>query len=352
MKLLFLDSNIFLNFYDFHDEDLTQLAKLVDAIKCGVLKLFLTTQVCDEIKRNREERLRIAYRKLVDSKPVLSMPPFCKHYDEYTDIKRAQNVLDQLKSELSKKLWEDIQKHTLKADQIISDLTSASTVIDSDKFLPQAIQRHQLGRPPGKKDRSYGDEVSWEALLSEVSGDGEFIILSKDGDYAHPIDENLLKDYLADEWKTQHPENEIFFYRSLTQFFTEHDIKIELRVEQEKDGLVRSLINSPNFLATHDLVSKLSKYSSFSDDQVKGLANALLENSQVRWIIDDEDVNAFYKECLFPRSDLFTSDTWPRIRKLIQKEESESSVSSELDDLESKINGEDDGKIKPEDVPF
>ena len=244
MKLLFLDSNIFLNFYDFHDEDLTQLAKLVDFITAGEIKLFLTTQVCDEVKRHRETRLKSAYEKLVDSKPVLAMPPFCKHYGEYLNIKRAQKILDQLKSQLSKKLWGDIQKRTLKADIIIDGLVGASQVIDSDKYLPQAIQRYKFGRPPGKKDRSHGDEINWEALLAEVDGVGEFIILSKDGDYAHAIDEHFLKDYLVDEWNEHHPESEIFFYRSLTQFFSEHDIEIELRVEQEKDDLVRGMIVS------------------------------------------------------------------------------------------------------------
>lgn len=352
MKLLFLDSNIFLNFYDFHDEDLTQLAKLVDAIKAEEIKLFLTTQVCEEIKKNREARLKVAYEKIVDSKATLAIPPFCKHYDEYSDIKRAQNILDQLKSELSKKLWEDIQNHTLKADKIISDLINESSVIDSDKYLSQAIQRHQLGRPPGKKDRSYGDEINWEAILAEVSGEGEFILLSKDGDYAHAIDDQSLRDYLVDEWKKSHPDNEIFFYKSLTKFFTEHDIKIELRIEQEKDELVRDLINSHNFLNTHIIVSSLSKYSSFTDDQVRGIANALSENSQVRWIIDDADVKEFYRDNLLPRLELFDSETQQSIRGLIQGEEA-TDLSAELNSLEEKLEEEkDEESDNEEDIPF
>ncbi len=337
MKLLFIDSNIFLNFYDFHDEDLTQLAKLVDFIKSGEIKLFLTSQVCDEVKRNREVRLKVAYGEFAKSKPTLTMPPFCKHYDEYTDIKRAQNILDKLKAQLSKKLWNDIQKHTLKADKVIQDLISESKIIESDAYLPQSIKRHRLGRPPGKKDRSYGDEINWEALLAEVEGEGEFILLSKDGDYSHPIDENLAKDYLVEEWKKVHPENEIFFYKSLTRFFSEHDIKIQLRVEQEKDSLVQGLINSPNFLTTHDLVSKLSKYSSFNDSQIKGLANALLENSQVRWVINDQDTNSFYREHLLPKPELFDPETWAIIRATIQKEGEETDVELEIKNLEEKI---------------
>lgn len=336
MKLLFIDSNIFLNFYDFHDEDLTQLAKLVDFIKSGEIKLFLTSQVCDEVKRNREVRLKGAYGQFVDSRPTLPMPPFCKHYDEYVDIKRVQSILDKLKAQLSKKLWDDIQKHTLKADEVIQGLISVSQIIESDAYLPQSIKRHQLGRPPGKKDRSYGDEINWEALLAEVEGEGEFILLSKDGDYSHPIDENLAKDYLVEEWKKAHPDNEIFFYKSLTRFFSEHDIKIELRVEQEKDSLVQGLINSPNFLTTHDLISKLSKYSSFNDVQIKGLANALLENSQARWIISDQDINSFYKKHLLPKSELFDAETWAAIRLVIQKEEEETDIELEIKNLEEK----------------
>src|SRR5258708_162364 len=321
MKLLFIDSNIFLNFYDFHDEDLNQLGKLVDLIKSGDIKLYLTSQVCDEIKRNREVRLRNAYGQFSESKAVIPMPVFCKHYEEYSDIKKTQKILDTLKSNLSKKLWKDIQEHKLKADQVIQGLIKESQVIDSNRYIDDAVKRHHLGKPPGKKDRTYGDEINWEALLAEVAGDGEFILISKDGDYASPVDENQLKDYLIDEWKTKKSKNEIFFYKSLGVFFRDHDIKIELRVEQEKDDLVSSLINSPSFLSTHNTISRLGKYNSFSDDQIKGLATALLENGQVGSIAKDKDVNEFYKKNLLEKSDSFEPDTWESVKTQIQSEE-------------------------------
>jgi len=41
------------------------------------------------------------------------------------------------------------------------------------------------------------------------------------------------------------------FYRSLISFFKEHKINIELRWEEEKDQLIRELLESPNFSTTH-----------------------------------------------------------------------------------------------------
>ncbi len=354
MKYLFLDSNIFLNFYDFHDEDLDQLGKLVDLISGGEIQLFLTTQVCDEVKRNRDVRIREAYNKFANSKAAISMPVFCKHYDEYQSIRRAQNILDNLKSNLSKKLWKDIQEKKLKADKIIEDLFSVSTIIDSDAYLTVAIKRHRFGRPPGKKDRSYGDEINWEALLAGVlDEDGEFIVISEDGDYASAIDENSLKDYLVEEWSALH-KNDIFLYKSLGRFFSEHDIKIELRIEQEKNELIRDLINSSNFLTTHDIVSKLNKYNSFTDDQLRGLSTALNENSQVRWIIKDQDINDFYTETILNRGDLFDPIDWDKIKKAIQGEDDMLNSDSELADLESKLDEQKalDMEEDSEDIPF
>jgi hypothetical protein len=352
MKLLFLDSNILLNFYDFHDEDLDQLNKLADLIDQGEIKLFFTTQVLHEVRKNRDYRLSDSYKKFSDHKAEVPMPVFCKSYEEYADIKRTQKILADLKLKLSKKISTDIQSRQLKADTTIELLVEKSEIIASDKYLELAIKRHRLGRPPGKKDKSYGDEINWESLLSEVEREGDFIIVSEDGDYSSAVDEHALKDYLVDEWEEKKGNN-IYFYRSLGTFFAEHDIKIEFKVEQEKDTLIQDLINSSNFLTTHGIISKLNKYGTFTDGQLGGLVTALLENEQVNWIASDQDVGEFYKRYLTDKSDKFDAETWGKIQTYIWPQKEDGNIKKELDELEAKsIALESEEELDPRDIPF
>lgn len=351
MKLLFIDSNILLNFYDFYDEDLDQLNKLADLIEAGEIKLFLTTQVLNEVKKNRDLRLKVAYEKFSNHKHEIPMPIFCKNYEEYSDIKKIHKILDKIKSKLSKKISIDIQSRQLKADFVIDLLIDKSVLIKSDKYLENAIKRHQFGRPPGKKDRSYGDEINWESLIAETTEEGDFVIVSTDGDYASAVDEYELKDYLVDEWKENKKTNDIYFYRSLSSFFTEHDIKIELKIEQEKDSLIENLINSSNFLTTHGIISKLNKHASFNDEQIKGLANALIENQQVNWIATDADVNGFYKKCFADKSDKFEPELWLQIKNFIWPSDDDQNLDDEIKKLEDKTKLEED-ILYPEDVTF
>ena len=62
----------------------------------------------------------------------------------------------------------------------------------------------------------------------------------------------------------------------------------------EIDELIASLSQSGNFATTHSIIGRLSKFNDFSDSQVELLAQIMIDNSQVNWLIDDDDVNFFY----------------------------------------------------------
>jgi len=55
---LFVDTNVFLSFYDFTDDDLDSLSKLKGLLKERHIKLFVTDQVKDEFYRNRENKIK------------------------------------------------------------------------------------------------------------------------------------------------------------------------------------------------------------------------------------------------------------------------------------------------------
>ncbi len=70
------------------------------------------------------------------------------------------------------------------------------------------------------------------------------------------------------------------------------------KIKLEKLGLIMSLESSGNFFTTHRLIEKLVKYQSWSEDEIQMLIDAALNNTQVRYIINDPDVKSFYKNVL------------------------------------------------------
>ena len=306
---IFIDANIFLNFYDFNDEDLEQLKKLVDFINKKKVILYITQQLKDEVERHRDEKVGNSFNRFKKSRCNLEMPVICKTYPEYDIINNLQDDLEKNKSVLSNKLWEDIANHTLKADDIIFKLIEAGNFVDSDKFINKAIVRHRKGNPPGKKNDSYGDEINWETLLGAVPDEKDFIIISRDGDYQNAINSEELNSFLKSEWQKK-KKSKIYLYKNLTNFFNKQKIAIQLRFEEEKNNLIKSLLDSPTFAATHEIIDKLSKFGSFTDEQTIGLVAALLNNTQVGFIVNDSDVNEFYRNLLNYKDNLSDEKTW------------------------------------------
>jgi hypothetical protein len=179
-----------------------------------------------------------------------------------------------------------------------------------------------LAIPPGKKNGLYGDEINWESLLEHIPSDSHFILISDDKDFKSPLNENELKEFLVREWEEK-KGSKILFYRSLTSFFKEHKINIELRWEEEKDRLILELLESPNFAATHGIIGKLSKFINFSEEQIKNIGKAAILNSQVSWIAQDSDVKQFYEKYILSHPKIFTEDEWVELQRIFTTPEEE-----------------------------
>ena len=348
VKHIFIDSNIFLDFYRLGKEDLEKLNQLIDLIKNGEIKIFLTKQVYDEFFRNREDTFKKTYKSFIDSKIDVQMNSIFKNYPEYKKITLLKRALEKLKSDLGQKVENDVSERSLVADKVVREIFDASYFIDSDKYLEKAIVRHRLGNPPGKKNNSFGDEINWESLLICVPDKEKLIIVSNDGDYESPMSERKIDVYLEAEW-LKIKKSKVYLYKSLGSFFIEHDIKIDFEIEQEKNSLVESLINSGSFMSTHEIIRRLSIYSCFSIDQTKGLVTALLGNMQVRSIIEDDDVRNFYKNNLLNKSDIFDDETWSEIESLIIVDPVQ--VNKEVEDIIKSLDDKVE-EIDPEDIPF
>lgn len=66
--------------------------------------------------------------------------------------------------------------------------------------------------------------------------------------------------------------------------------------DKNKDKLIEGLRDSRSFAMTHQMVSELKKYNKWNDEQKEALFSILVDNSQVSWILGDEDVYDFYSD--------------------------------------------------------
>jgi predicted nucleic acid-binding protein len=290
---LFIDTNIFLSFYHLTSEDLEELRKLAVLLDQKKVSLYITDQVCAEFARNRESKISDAIKRLADQRLNLQFPQLCKDYPEYSELRDLQKKYESVHSALLEKVDRDVAEHTLKADKTIQELFEKAKVLKtSAELIEKARIRIQIGNPPGK-DGSLGDAISWEALL-ENGPEEDLFFVTDDRDYVSVLNESMFKEFLFDEWKGR-KKSDLILYRRRSSFFKDKFPDIKLATELEKELLIRDLANSANFAQTHSVISRLSKFTEFTTPQVNEIAQAAISNNQIRWIIEDADVEAFLK---------------------------------------------------------
>lgn len=323
---LFIDTNVLLSFYHLTSDDLEELRKLSVLIDNGKINLILPRQVVNEFRRNRENKIADALKRLRDQNIKLQFPQICKDYPEYKDLRDQQNKYGKSLSALMKKLSDDIESHQLKADTIISELFAKARIIEYKKeIIESARLRMDLGNPPGK-NKSLGDAINWETTLKYVNDEDEIHFVADDKDYYSALDDNIFNEFLLTEWKDKKRSN-LYCYRRLSTFFKEHFPEIKLASEIEKDLLIKEFSRSENFASTHVAVSKLSKYSDFTVAQVDEILEATVSNSQIRWIITDDDVKEFISAVIEGKEGKLNEENLKKISKMLADDE-EATVSS------------------------
>lgn len=65
-------------------------------------------------------------------------------------------------------------------------------------------------------------------------------------------------------------------------------------IEKEKNNLIAQLEISNSFTTTHSIIKDLNDFGEWSNDDVERLCKIAHENTQVNWILKDEDIKSFY----------------------------------------------------------
>ena len=117
-------------------------------------------------------------------------------------------------------------------------------------------------------------------------------VISRDGDFQSELCEGLVKAYLRDEW-SGHKKSDCFLYTSLSAFLKEHFEHIALADQFEKQESIEKLVSSPNIATRHNALRSLTKIDDYTKIELQKLISAYKTNSQINWILDDDDVRQF-----------------------------------------------------------
>lgn len=295
---LFLDTNIYLSFYSLSNADVAQLDKLRQFVAQGEVRLFASTQLRDEIRRNRENKIRESFKALRETALKCQVPAFVKNLDTFLQLQEVLKEANKKHSQLIAEVEASIEANELDADRMIDALLKAANIKEiTEKVFVAAINRYRVGNPPGKKSQTCGDEINWEFVLSEAPDSEPLHLVSADGDYSSPLDQNKMNSFMQSEWKDK-KKAEIFFYRDLPSFFSKHVPTIQLAMQQQLAGLIAELAASGSFSTTHSVISQFPENPEFTDAHINELVDILHNNSQVGWISEDPDVKSFYNPVL------------------------------------------------------
>ncbi|MBN1449611.1 MAG: DUF4935 domain-containing protein [Anaerolineales bacterium] len=316
MVNIFIDTNVYLSFFHFTNDDLEELRKLGFLLSQKEVSLFMPSQTLEEFRRNRDNKIEDAMKKFKDQRLDFQFPQFCKDYPEFENLRELQKTYSKVHNKLAEKVLSDIQAKSLKADSTFEELTQLSIEIPiDDEMYEKARRRLEVGNPPGKKG-SIGDALNWEALLTSVPDGENLCFISDDKDYASPLDQHVFNSFLAEEWFEKKRSN-IKYYRSLSVFFREHYPDISLADEREKDKLIQELANSFNFAETHAIIGKLRKYSGFTIAQTNAIVDAAISNNQVSWIIQDGDVHDFIQSVIKGKEDQIDNSNLATLNEIL-----------------------------------
>ena len=326
--LLFIDTNIFLSFYEFTKDDLEELKKLSTMLARDELTLLLPTQVVDEFWRNRDQRIAAGVRHVRQLAGRRSYPRLFQGLAEYEEVRGLEDQSENLHKALLSKAEVGARNRGFPADVLIRELFERAQRIEVTALhIERARSRHELGRPPGKRD-SLGDAVNWEALLAEAPNAEDLHFVSGDTDWLSPVADAELNSYLLDEWR-EDKDAEVSYYPLLSTFFAKHYPQIKLEADVGVELLIKDLAMSRSFASTHAAIEELERVVDFTPRQAKDICAAYVENGQVRRIVSDDDVEAFLKRIVASHAHDLDSDVLVDVRGLLAVAEQERRAQSD-----------------------
>jgi hypothetical protein len=248
--LIFIDTNIFLDFYRIRG-DIKGLS-LLDRIGVNLDKIITSDQVEMEFMKNRHTVMLNALSQLKTAGWTgLAAPAFLADSQlAQAIVKNRKNVEDQhkrMRNKISK-----ILKNPSQYDPVYKNLgklfsCDGSYHLTRKKQIRYTIRRlarkrYMLGYPPRKdKDTSFGDAINWEWIVHCAKESGKHIIIvSRDTDYGiNHEGESSLNDCLTQEFKERvSSKRKIVLTARLSDAFKMVAVKVTQAEEKQEQELI------------------------------------------------------------------------------------------------------------------
>jgi hypothetical protein len=251
-KLLFIDTNIYLDFYRIRNEVKTSFLDHLEGIKNS---LIMTDQVEMEFKKNRQIAILEGMQELKPPSKIC-VPGVLKEDKSAKaiegDIDNINQRIKVLKARLDK-VFENPTRFD-KVYQVLQRLFAKRQAIDLYRknkkrydIRELAQKRYLLGYPPRKKnDTSIGDAINWEWIVDVAKEHNSDIwIVSRDGDYgATQNNKGFINDWLKQEFRERvNKKKHIILTHRLSSALKEFEIPITDEEVQEENRVIELSAN-------------------------------------------------------------------------------------------------------------
>jgi hypothetical protein len=264
MDIIFIDTNIYLRFFDSNSKEFKRLLDDLIVVKSNI---FVTNQITNEIERNKLNvfnKSLSSYKKNVGISKV-NLPEHIdgnntRKLEEWNNKrKRIEEDNEKLIKELDGIFEENISDISVSKDNVSLKLKSIFQNISnaSSEEITLARTRKEIGNPPGKKDDPIGDQITWEQLLNKIPMTNRIWIITNDFDFYTKFKATCyLNPFLSQELLNKNTKIKINIFESLSDglrhFFSLNKIDSKIseadfkKVSKEEKTLRRNNVESSN----------------------------------------------------------------------------------------------------------
>ncbi|MGH1517919.1 PIN-like domain-containing protein [Chryseobacterium sp. JK1] len=224
-KIIFVDTNIFLRFYDSNNREYKKMLKTLLSLKEFI---FTPYQIKYEIDRNKVEIFKNSFESYIKQATLFNNITLPEHLDNSTEtlisnwntdrkeiIKLVKDSNKKLVDLFEKKL-QNIAKSEDEVSKTIAKIFNSPKDYTNAEFLSAKI-RKERGNPPGKTNDPLGDEIIWEQLLTIIGGYQELYIISNDYDYLISYEnKSYLNPILFEDLKVKAHKLKVFSFQTLS----------------------------------------------------------------------------------------------------------------------------------------
>ncbi len=246
-KLLFIDTNIWLDFYRSRNDASLALLKHAESVAD---RIVVTYQLESEFKKNRQSAI---LEGMQDLKAPTQIPRPAVFSDTKTtsvlnrNLKEAENRVKILKTRL-KRILDNPAVHdpVYKACQRIFHKEGELVLRREDKIKHmirrKAFRRFLHGCPPRKKtDTSIGDAFNWEWMIHCANEQkAELVIVTRDSDYGVIFDNRAyINDHLRQEFSERvSRKRKLLLYSQLSQALKHFQVPVTQQEEEAEEELL------------------------------------------------------------------------------------------------------------------